>query len=106
VRSEGLGKFKNSPHRVSNLRPSVCSIVPLTTTLSRASITLLYVTKYGITCVTKIRQCSRPFMVQHRVRKERTEDTGTATEPKLGSVVGERRVGDYKARDLISDYAT
>jgi hypothetical protein len=35
VSPEGLGKFKNSPHRVTNLRPSVLSHSALTTTLQR-----------------------------------------------------------------------
>jgi hypothetical protein len=37
VRPEGLGKFKNSPHRVSNSRPSGLYHRALTTTLPRAS---------------------------------------------------------------------
>jgi hypothetical protein len=35
VRPEGLGKFKNSPHRVSNQRPSSLKHSALTTTLPR-----------------------------------------------------------------------
>jgi hypothetical protein len=35
VRPEGLGKFKNSPHRVSNPRPSGLLHSALTTTLPR-----------------------------------------------------------------------
>jgi hypothetical protein len=37
VRPEGLGKFKNSPHRESNPRPSGLQHSALTTTLSRTS---------------------------------------------------------------------
>jgi hypothetical protein len=39
VQPEGLGKFKNSPHRVSNPRPSGLKHNALTTTLPRAPYT-------------------------------------------------------------------
>jgi hypothetical protein len=59
VQPEGLGKFKKSPHRVSNPRPSGLQHSALTSTLPRApnvcttSIVLLYKVK-------EICSCKRP----------------------------------------------
>jgi hypothetical protein len=49
VRSEGLGKFKILPHRVSNPRPPGLQYCVLTTTVLRAPVKLNMTSKFPIT---------------------------------------------------------
>jgi hypothetical protein len=48
MQSEGLGKFKNSPHGVSNPRPSGLQHSALTTTLPRTLLKIVNIEYYSL----------------------------------------------------------
>jgi hypothetical protein len=63
VRSEGLGKFKNSPHRVSNQQPSGLYHSGLTTTLPCAPVVVVIIMVMTMLCSVQYtaRVCLKTF---------------------------------------------